>query len=125
MFFEHFDHQGVYAAAHVRQKHENVRAIIGCGQRALDGVDLPANTLNAPELPSTRRVSLCCDERSEISDAVDTDSRYRIIALVWKWPARCDVKLVNGNVQLGNPLPKLPNRRFVHILVRFRSPQLG
>jgi hypothetical protein len=47
--FEHFGHETVYAAAHVRQKHENVRAIIGCGERALDGVDLPANTFNASD----------------------------------------------------------------------------
>jgi hypothetical protein len=44
--FEHFGHETVYAAAHVRQEHENVRAIIACGERALDGVDLPANTFN-------------------------------------------------------------------------------
>jgi hypothetical protein len=44
--FEHFGHETVYAAAHVRQEHENVRAIIGCGERPLDGVDLPANAFN-------------------------------------------------------------------------------
>jgi hypothetical protein len=45
--FEHFRHETVDAATDVGQKHENVRAIIGCGERALDGVDLPANTFDA------------------------------------------------------------------------------
>jgi hypothetical protein len=45
--FEHFGHQTVDTAAHVRQEHENVRAIIACGKGALDGVDLPANTFDA------------------------------------------------------------------------------
>jgi hypothetical protein len=45
--FEHFGHETVDAATDVGQKHENVRAIIGCGERALDGVDLPANTFDA------------------------------------------------------------------------------
>ena len=45
--FEHFGHETVDAATDIRQEHENVRAIIACGERALDGVDLPANTFNA------------------------------------------------------------------------------
>ena len=45
--FEHFGHETVYAAAHVRQEHENVRAIIICGERALDRIDLSADTFDA------------------------------------------------------------------------------
>jgi hypothetical protein len=47
--FEHFGHKTIYAATNVRQEHKNVRAIIGCGKRAFDGVDLPANTFNASD----------------------------------------------------------------------------
>ena len=47
--FEHFGHKTVDTAPDVRKQHENVRAIIGCGERALDGVDLPANTFNASD----------------------------------------------------------------------------
>jgi hypothetical protein len=46
VLLENFGHETVYAAAHVCQEHENVRAIIACVERAFDRVDLPANTFN-------------------------------------------------------------------------------
>jgi hypothetical protein len=52
--FEHFGHETVDATAHVRQEHENMRAVIIIGEGALDRVDLPANPLNASDGPTQK-----------------------------------------------------------------------
>ena len=45
--FENFRHKAVYPAAYVRQEYQHVRAIVVCCQRTFDGVNLPADPLNA------------------------------------------------------------------------------
>jgi hypothetical protein len=47
MILKHLGHKTVDTAADVRKKHENVGAIVLCGERAFDGVDLPANAFDA------------------------------------------------------------------------------
>ena len=47
MIFKHLGHQAVDTAADVRKKHENIRTIVLGGKRAFDGLDLPANPLDA------------------------------------------------------------------------------
>ena len=49
MVFEDFGHQAIDAAAYVGEKHEDVSAIRVAGERALDGVHLAADALNAGE----------------------------------------------------------------------------
>jgi hypothetical protein len=44
---EDLGHQAVDAAAHVGKQHENVGAVVAGGERALDGVDLAADALDA------------------------------------------------------------------------------
>ena len=43
MIFENFCHQAIDATAHIRQKHEHVRAVVAVRERTLDRVDLAAN----------------------------------------------------------------------------------
>jgi hypothetical protein len=45
--FENFSHEAVDPATHVRQEHQYVSAVVICGQGTFDGVDLPADPLNA------------------------------------------------------------------------------
>jgi benzoylformate decarboxylase len=45
--FKHLGHQAIYSAADVRKQHENIRAIVISRQRAFDGIDLSANSLDA------------------------------------------------------------------------------
>ena len=47
MVLKHLGHKTVDTAPDVRKKHENVGAIVLCGERALDGVDLSANAFDA------------------------------------------------------------------------------
>ena len=44
--FEHFGHKTVDTAPDVRKQHENVRAIVLGGERALDRINLPANAFD-------------------------------------------------------------------------------
>ena len=46
MVFHHFGHQAVDPAAHVRQQHQNVRAVVARRQRPLNRIHLPANALD-------------------------------------------------------------------------------
>ena len=43
--FEHFGHETVDAAAHIRQEHQDVRAIITIAEGALNRIDLSAKSV--------------------------------------------------------------------------------
>jgi hypothetical protein len=47
MILKHLGHKTVDTASDVRKKHENVGAIVLCGERAFDGVALSANAFDA------------------------------------------------------------------------------
>src|ERR1700722_13575303 len=47
MILKHLGHKTVDTAPDVRKKHENIGAIVLCGERAFDGIDLSANAFDA------------------------------------------------------------------------------
>ncbi len=49
MVFENLSHEAVDPATHVGQEHQNICTVVVRRQRAFDGVNLPANALNASD----------------------------------------------------------------------------